>query len=592
MIENRYQVAFYENGVPTKTLVKYRGRVFTARVEGSGITGTSVYIYDDKGFAKRIEGVKDGDGYVLTFPELDSGFYRFRVELSAADGNRTEKPRRMLVVGNIYKTVKPPRGVIYQIFPDRFAKSGSIAAKSGEVKIREDAVINGDWYGELTQYPLLPGDNVENNEFFGGTLYGVIEKLNYLKSLGVEWIYLNPVFIAYSNHKYDTGDYMEVDAMLGGRRALDELVAECHKRGMKLILDGVFNHVGRNSIYFDYYGKYGGAYNNAASPYREWFDIRADGSYDCWWGLTNLPKVKKVASFRKFICGTVIPEYMRAGVDGWRLDVVDEYDNAFLEEITAAAKRINPEAVIIGEVWDDVTDKVAYSERKSYFFGAALDSATNYPLRNAIIRYITSGDAEFLKDELENQLTHYPAEKLICMMNILGTHDTERILTVLGGGTSENKTGDELACLRLSPEQREKGKRLLKAAYTLLDCLPGIPTIYYGDEAGLEGHRDPFNRLPFPWGREDREILDHYKEINALRAESMALIKGSTEILQWNDGFFAFEREYKSVSEHERVFCVCNMSESYIYYVNGSYTPLNLKNNEVHPGETGIYKIF
>ncbi|MDD4124802.1 MAG: glycoside hydrolase family 13 protein [Eubacteriales bacterium] len=584
MTERQYRVAYYENGKKTEKLVKYTGRAFSVCTEGHGLTSACLKIYDDDGFVAEAAGVKNGETHVFVFPELERGCYRFHIEAASSAGQFTSEPQRMLVVNNIYNTITPPNGIIYQIFPDRFAKGGT-------VPVRRDVVINDDWYGEITQYPENPGDYVENNEFFGGTLYGITAKLDYLSGMSCKWIYLNPIFTAYSNHKYDTGDFLSTDAMFGGEAALERLIAECHNRGMKLILDGVFNHVGRDSVYFDYKGINAGAYHNLNSPYREWFDIRDDGGYDCWWGITNLPKIKKTKSYRRFICDTVIPKYMKMGIDGWRLDVVDEYDNAFLEEITASAKRIDPNAVIIGEVWDDVTDKVAYSERKSYFYGAALDSATNYPLRDALIKYIKSGDAVYLKEELDNQINHYPEEKLDCMMNILGTHDTERILTVLGGDDNGNKTGKELADLRLTPQQREKGKKLLMAAYALLACLPGIPAVYYGDEAGLEGGRDPFNRKPFPWGREDGELVGYYRKINAIRANSQTLIKGKTKILQWNDGFFAFERECGSDICGGKIFCVCNMSANHVYYTDGSYIPLNLRDNKVYPGETGIYGV-
>jgi cyclomaltodextrinase len=572
-------LTFFENGIKTHKIVKYAGRPFRIALSGDGFTEAGMEISGDMGFVAQTEGVKEGSSTFFDFPETPRGLYRFSIKAKGRDGGIFTYESKILVVDNLYKTITPPRGIIYHIFVDRFAKGGSVIT-------RPDAIYNQS--GRITQYPEHPGDYVENNEFFGGTIYGIIDKLDYISSLNTEWLYLSPVFKAYSNHKYDVGDFLQVDEMFGGDEALRLLIDECHKRGIKVILDGVFNHVGRDSVYFDYKNLYGGAYHNKDSRYREWFEICDDGTYDCWWGITNLPKIKKIKSYRDFICKRVIPKYMNMGLDGWRLDVVDEYDNDFLEEITSATKGINPDAVIIGEVWEDVTEKVAYSQRKSYFYGAALDSATNYPVREGIIKYFQTGNAVFLRDVLENQLKYYPDEKLFLMLNMLGSHDTVRIINILSGYDGNDMPGSYLSKLRLTPEQREKGKRLFLAAYTLLACLPGIPAIYYGDEAGLEGWRDPFNRQMFPWGKEDKEITDYIRKINAIRFNSKALTEGKTHIIQSNDGFFAFEREY---GNYGKIFCVCNMSEKYIYHVNGGYVPLNLAENNVRPGQTGIFGV-
>ena len=560
---------FYSQNEKTRSLVKYSGGAFSAFVEGAKSVGLALLSENVRVYENAFR------GDTAVFPELEAGVYNF---VLSADG-RVVSHDRIVYYEEKYPLIAPPGGIIYHVFVDRFAKGGA-------VPVREDAVMNPDWYGGTPQYAEWPGENVENNMFFGGTLYGVAEKLDYLLSLGCEWLYLSPVFTAYSNHKYDTADFMSVDPMFGGDGALKTLVRECHARGIKLILDGVFNHVGDRSVYFDRYGKYGGAYVNEDSPYREWFDIRPDGSYDCWWGLTNVPKIRKVRSYRDFICKTVIPHYMRMGIDGWRLDVVDEYSNDFLEEITASAKRENPNAVIIGEVWEDVTDKVAYSERKKYFCGAWLDSAMNYPVRNAILDYFKNHDASILKSTLETQLTHYPRRSLLCLMNMLGTHDTERVLSVLGGASSEGKPGSVIAKEKLAPESRREAIKLLKAAFWLLFCLPGVPSVYYGDEAGMEGGRDPFNRRPFPWGREDAELVQTVREAARLRRENECLVKGDTEITQCNDGFIVIKRTLAD----ECVTCICNMSYNYDYKVDPRLIPLNGASHTLYPGETGVYK--
>jgi glycosidase len=562
-------VRFISGGAETRSLVKYSGSDFCAVVEGADTVGLAL-LYEN---VRVHESACRGES--IAFPPLEAGVYTF---VLSANG-RVVTHDRVVYYAEKYPLITPPKGIIYHIFVDRFARGG-------DVPVRSDAVMNDDWYGGVPQYAEYPGMNVENNMFFGGTLYGVAEKLDYLLSLGCEWLYLSPIFTAYSNHKYDTADFMSVDPMFGGDAALEHLIKECHSRGIKLILDGVFNHVGDRSVYFDRLGRYGGAYVNENSPYREWFDIRPDGSYDCWWGLTNVPKIRKVRSYRDFICKTVIPHYMAMGVDGWRLDVVDEYSNDFLEEITRAAKTCDPEAVIIGEVWEDVTDKVAYSERKKYFCGAWLDSAMNYPVRNAILEYFANHDASPLKAVIETQTAQYPRRSLLCLMNMLGTHDTERVLTLLGGQSSEGKSGAELASMRLAPQDRERAVKLIKAAFWLLFCLPGVPSVYYGDEAGLEGGRDPFDRRPFPWGKEDEGILSTVRAAARVRRENECLVTGDTEVTQCNDGFIVIKRALGK----ERVVCVCNMSLEYDYKVDPALVPLNGAPHVLFPGETGVYK--
>lgn len=570
---DEYRITYRYNGIETDKMVKYSNGVFS--ISTNGVKNAMLIVKNENGYVCTVYGKEAYNGYELVFPPLDEGIYWFDVY---ADDNMILS-ERILSVNNIYDTVTPPKGIIYHIFVDRFCRFGKTSC-------RDDALLNDDWDNGIPQYQNRQGEALENNEFFGGNLYGVASELDYIKALGAEWIYLSPIFTAYSNHKYDTGDYMTVDEMFGGRKALDELIKKCHENGMKLILDGVFNHVGRDSVYFDYKNKYGGAYKNPLSPYRSWFNINTDGSYDCWWGITNLPKTNKNESFRDYICKTVIPEYMKAGIDGWRLDVVDEYDNSFLKQITSSVKHYNRNAVIIGEVWDDVTNKVAYGEQKKYFCGSCLDSAMNYPIKDGIIDYFLTCRADKLRDVLQNQLKYYPKEKLLLMMNFLGTHDSERILTVFGEGYSNGRSGDELANRLLSKQEKEKAKKMLKAAYALLVCLPGIPSVYYGDEAGLEGYRDPFNRRPFPWKHIDADLMPWFASMNSIRSTHESLIKGDTEIFQCNDGFFVLKRKY----EREEIICVCNMSKEHDYFVSPDYIPLNGCGNVLSFCQTGIFE--
>ena len=445
-------------------------------------------------------------------------------------------------------------GAIYHIFVDRFAKGGDYPPRSDAIML--------DWEKDTPEYAEKPGDFLRNNTFFGGTLTGIADKLDYISSLGVDLIYLSPVFTAYSNHKYDTGDYMSVDPMFGGDEALKTLIDGCHKRGIRIILDGVFNHVGDDSIYFDSGNKYGGALHNPSSPYREWFNISPDGGYECWWGVKNLPKVIKCDSFRSYICDTVIPKYMKMGIDGWRLDVVDEYPESFLERITSASKSIDRNAYILGEVWEDASNKIAYGERKKYLCGNALDGVMNYPFRNAVCDFITTSDNEFITDITTTIAAHYPADRLNNSMNMLGTHDTERILTALAGADPEGKSNDELAHLRLSDDARAYGTALLKLASVLQYTLYGFPSVFYGDEAGIEGYRDPFCRMPFPWGSENGELLAHYRTLGRLRREHSAFAGGDFRITAHDCGLFAYTRE----DENEIIHIALNRASFPIHF--------------------------
>ncbi len=443
-------------------------------------------------------------------------------------------------------------GAMYQIFPDRFARGGII-------KKREDAVYDGNWENGTPEYPKYVGEAFPNNKHFGGTLYGVVEKLDYLKSLGINCIYLNPIFNAYSNHKYDTADFMSVDKTFGGDEALQTLIDKAHEYGMKVVLDGVFNHVGDDSIYFDAYGKFGnGACSNYNSPYREWFIFKNyPHDYESWWGIKNLPKINRCESYIRFITETVIPKYMKMGVDGWRLDVVDELEGSFLERITKAIKSYKKDAIIIGEVWEDASNKIAYNERKRYFRGKQLDAVTNYPIRNAMIEFVKYGNSRFLVNTVETLYRNYPPHKLASVMNFMGSHDTERITTVLGGEPDMGEENEVLANRFMPKEQREKTKELLHQAYLLLASLPGVPCIFYGDEIAMEGYHDPFNRRPFPTKGFDDEYSELFGKINKLRAEEKAF---KSERIIINEAKHGVVRLVRPV-DGEFVMVVSNMSD-------------------------------
>lgn len=439
---------------------------------------------------------------------------------------------------------------MYHIFVDRFAKG------THETPVRADARLDPDWAHGSPEYAPYPGAHLENNQFFGGSLWGVLDKLDYLESLSVGCIYLSPIFKAYSNHKYDTGDYDVIDEMFGGREAFDALLAECRRRGIRVILDGVFNHTGDDSRYFNRYGKYDslGAFQSEQSPYHDWYNfIRFPSQYECWWGIPILPKLNiRGRDCRNFFVGEngVCARYIRAGAGGWRLDVADELTDDFLDRLRAVVKAENPDALIVGEVWENAAEKVSYGARRRYLRGRQLDSVMNYPMKNAIISYVQSGDCTMLYNTAVEIYASYPRAVCDCLMNILGTHDTARILTALAGEDPEGKSNDELAHLRLSEDARAYGTTLLKLAAVLQYTLYGFPSVFYGDEAGTEGYRDPFCRMPFPWGHENGELLAHYRALGKLRRTHSAFAGGDFRITAHDCGLFAYIREDANETIH------------------------------------------
>ena len=451
-------------------------------------------------------------------------------------------------------------GMTYQIFPDRFLRSRIP---------NPDGLVGGRWihqsWNENPEYrPDYKGE-IRNRDFFGGDLNGVIEKLDYLKSLGVETIYFNPIFEAAENHRYGTADYSRVDPMLGTNEDFKRLCDEAHKRGMRIMLDGVFNHTGYVSRYFNGDGFYPekGACQSWDSPYRTWFSfIEWPRKYESWWGIYSLPAVNEQdPGYRDFIFGSensVVRSWLRAGADGWRLDVADELPDDFVHGIHEAARAEKKDAIVVGEVWEDGSTKVAYGVRRKHILGGHCDGLMNYPLRNAILSYFLGHGAEGFVDTMETIRENYPRSAFYSAMNSLGTHDTPRILTLLGVGSDcQDQSKDWRANYHLSPKQRRRGKDLLRAAALLLFTFPGSPTVYYGDEAGMEGFEDPFNRQTYPWGYEDRELVDWYRALGQLRSTHTALRSGEIEYLCGRGNLLVYQRK----DENETILCGFNAGE-------------------------------
>ena len=403
--------------------------------------------------------------------------------------------------------------VFYQIFPDRFANGNP----HGEIDGKKP---NTFLYATIADRPMYIYDEnhkIARWDFYGGNLRGIIAKLPYLKRLGVTALYLNPIFEASSNHRYDTNDYLKIDPMLGTEEDFKMLVTMLHENDMHLILDGVFNHVGKNSRYFNaghLYGEQTGAANDKNSSYYEWFNFKHyPDQYDCWWGVEDLPTVNKDnPSYQQFIYGergSVLTKWNDLGIDGWRLDVADELPDDFLRAIRRNLDRYD-DRILIGEVWEDASSKVSYGHRRRpYVSGDNLYGTMNYPLRQWVINFL-QGHGELVKvgEDLLTLVENYPRNFLLDCLNNLGTHDTERILTVLNQSVP-----------------------MVKIAFALLFNLPGIPCVYYGDEAGVEGGKDPDNRRYFPWGRENTELQKMVHYWSDIRQECEALKEGQTGVM-------------------------------------------------------------
>ena len=437
-------------------------------------------------------------------------------------------------------------GIMYQIFPDRFNKGEK---KTFEPQYKKQSLIHGNW--EDSPHYFRDGQgNIEYWDFFGGTLQGIIEKLDYLKELNITILYLNPIFESSSNHKYDTANYLHIAPEFGNTELFEQLCAEAEKRGIRVILDGVFSHTGDDSIYFNKYGNYPGlgAYQSKDSPFYPWYRFNDyPNEYECWWGVKSMPNVEELTpEYKDFIFeneNSVIRRWLKAGASGWRLDVADDLPDEFIEGIKTAMLQEKEDAVLIGEVWEDASRKVAYGILRRYFYGYELDAVMNYPFRDALINFMMGNKGSRETARLMMSLyENYPRGQFKGNMNLIGSHDRMRILTILGEAPALSKESDK-EHYRLTQEQYSLAKSRLKVLSLIQLTFPGVPCIYYGDEAGVQGYEDPFNRSTYPWGHEDTEILEWYKKITALRAEHKAFQRGSWYPLPCKDDVFAYVRD-------------------------------------------------
>lgn len=434
-------------------------------------------------------------------------------------------------------------GIFYQIFPDRFYPSGT---PKGNVP--DDRFLRSDWGGMPW---FLPDENgeVKNNDYFGGDLEGIRQKLPYLKSLGVTCLYLNPIFEAHSNHRYNTADYRNVDPLLGTNEDFERLCADAKAEGISIILDGVFSHTGSDSIYFNRYGRYpnAGAYQDRYCRYNAWYKFYDfPNGYQSWWGFRTLPELNECnEDYRNFICGEdgVIPLWLSRGASGFRLDVADELPDSFIDTLRESIKRTRSDALILGEVWEDASNKESYGVKRRYLLGKQLDSVMNYPFKDAILSYLKDKNAHLFAERILTIVENYPKPVLDVLMNSLSTHDTARAITVLAGPDCAQHDRLWQSHHGLDKAAYQKGKTLLKLAMVLQYFLPGLPCIYYGDEAGMQGYKDPFNRGCYPWKQEDKELVRFAEELGRWRQASPAVRVGDFRFLAAEGGFTAILRQ-------------------------------------------------
>ena len=447
-----------------------------------------------------------------------------------------------------------PGSVMYQIFPDRFRRSESFSFKEmTAVGNYPERLWHRDWRSDVDIHGQ-PDTGYLACDFFGGSLRGIIEKLDYISEFGTGVIYLNPIFKARSNHRYDTGDYESVDPMLGTEDDFKELCEKAKQCGIRIMLDGVFSHTGADSRYFNKLGRYDntGAFQEAngegLSEFSSWYTFHKRGDelfYDSWWGFPDLPSVNEHdLAYRHYMTGTdgIIRRWLRLGASGWRLDVSDELPDSFLRDVRRAVKAEKPDAAIMGEVWEDASRKISYGSYRDFLLGRTHDSIMGYPFRNALVGWLAKHhSAQRMANELESVRENYPIQSFYSHMNLISSHDIPRAITAIAG-LPDPGSREQQKKAHLSDSARRRGEYLLKLAFLFQVAYPGVATIYYGDETGMEGYRDPFNRRTYPWGHEKQELISWFASIGKLRKELAVLRTGYYETLLADEDVFVFKR--------------------------------------------------
>ena len=452
--------------------------------------------------------------------------------------------------------------MMYQIFPDRFSRDSSFDfERMTSLDPREERIYHEDW-NEDVDTKGKPETGYLACDFYGGSLKGIEEKLDYIKELGINVLYLNPIFEARSSHRYDTADYLNVDPILGGTTAFLSLQNACKERGIKIILDGVFSHTGADSRYFNKFDRYDGvgAYkafrDGEESRYRSWYNFfrSEDGSvgYRSWWGFPDLPDVNENdLSYRNFIFGKdgVVDTWTSRGASGFRLDVSDELPDSFIRQMrTTVKEKLGDEGAVIGEVWEDASNKCSYGSYRDFMLGNTHDSVMGYTFRHILLDFLCGYiDANIADARFEGYRERYPMEAYYSMMNLVSSHDVPRIMTALSK-PCDTDDRDIQRGFKVSSQDIDRISALAKMAFAFQTCYIGASCIYYGDEILMEGYKDPFNRRTYPWhktGLRQQESFVFFKRIAGLRSVNQCLKTGFYKTLMAEGGSFAIARYLK-----------------------------------------------
>ncbi len=486
------------------------GYYFEAKIAGQ------TYVYQNNAnaiFWTREKG-SGGLGHVDLLPASTKTVRRFRQTVYAAD----------FVVPTWAKDA-----VYYYIFPERFRNGNPTNDPKPGIDHYQDKEV--EFHTHWIEKPYKPGsgdgsDAIYNNDFFGGDIAGIIEKLDYIADLGANALYITPLFQAASNHKYDTADYQHVDRAFGSNQDFERLTREAAQRGIRVIPDASLNHTGSDSLYFDRFGKYSGTgafYGgkiNPQSPYADWYKFdasqsEADKQYQGWVGVKDLPELNKASrSYRDFAYAakdSIMKQWLDRGAAGWRMDVAPWVPDDFWREWRVAIKQHQPDALTIAETWFDAS---------KFLLGDEFDSTMNYIFRNTVLDYAGGGNAKALYENIELMREAYPPQSFFALMNLLSSHDQARALHQFG----YRSDSDAAATIALA-------KQRLRLAVFFQMVFPGAPAVYYGDEVGLTGGDDPYNRATYPWldrgGKPDNALLDDFKRLIRLRKDHAVLRHGS-----------------------------------------------------------------
>lgn len=558
------------------------GSEVTIRVTASDISNLRLrtYFNDEEHFYSMTEDSDPGlFSVTLELPDIPGIFwYDFRFEHNGHTYCYGTQSDTLGGEGQIYEAYPPSyqitlfepvrkipswytEGIMYQIFPDRFRHGDDpdftpVYFKNSMLHACPE---------DTPHYFRNKDGSIEYWDFFGGNLAGIIEKLDYLAELNVSILYLNPIFESTSNHKYDTADYLKISPEFGNTALFKQLCTEAKKRGIRVILDGVFSHTGDDSRYFNKYGRYDtpGAAHDKESPWYSWYRFTTwPDEYESWWGVKSMPNVDEMnPDYQKFIFkdnDSVIRHWTRLGASGWRLDVADELPDAFIKGLKKSLIEEKKDAILIGEVWEDASRKIAYGKLREYFNGDELDAVMNYPFRTAMLDFITEKiSSRSVSRQMMALYEHYPRSAFKGNMNLIGSHDRMRALTILGDAPALVHESEK-ENYRLTEKNYFLAKQRLKLLSLIQMTFPGVPCIYYGDEAGMQGYEDPYNRGPYPWGHEDSDLIDWYKKITLLRKNSPVLKSGSWYPLPSEDALFVYVR----VLKNKTILCLFNRSQT------------------------------